>query len=242
MRVLGVLRSVGLVGVVGILGLFIALQQLIQSIKAADSQDGAQLTQIALMQAQLTVQHMMLTLEAKPPESNPLATQNALTMEALQKTSAALETKQAEASTLVPVAEAATLTPVLSFTKPLISNFIFCDEKCSSSEARLLTSYQGYTEDLWLRFDFENMERGMNYYREWWSSGKLWIRVHCTWQGGESGSLDVHVYDREGGFLGGNWRVNIVIEDEYEFTSSIFVDDDNKFWDPVGDSYTCPDW
>lgn len=125
---------------------------------------------------------------------------------------------------------------------PIISSFTFCDKNCSLPGARTVTSYQGYTENIWLSFKFQGMQRGMRYVREWWADGDLWIRVHCTWQGGESGSLDVRLYDQDGGLYGGTWELRLIIEDSFEFTSSILVNDHNRFWDPVGNSHNCPDW
>ncbi|MFN8414345.1 MAG: hypothetical protein U0Z26_18335 [Anaerolineales bacterium] len=89
-------RSIGeFVGAVAIITLIVALLQLRQSKEASNSQDSAQATQLALLQAQLDVQRRVATLQASGLESGPDSTLVANQISELQSTAIALATQEA---------------------------------------------------------------------------------------------------------------------------------------------------
>ena len=96
-------RIGGVIRVVGILALVVAVIQLVQSNKAAETQNSAQATQIAVLERQLNVQSEMATLQASTSGAGPTASAAAARVAELESTAVALVTAQAEVkATLSP--------------------------------------------------------------------------------------------------------------------------------------------
>jgi hypothetical protein len=95
-------RIGGAIGILTILALLVALVQLVQSNKAANAQDLAQATQIAVLEKQLKVQSEMATLQASNSISGPAATAAAIRLAELESTAVALATVQAGATVSQP--------------------------------------------------------------------------------------------------------------------------------------------
>lgn len=135
--------------------------------------------------------------------------------------------------------------PTTARLEPVFENFRFCDENCALLSSRIVSRYTGPTKDIWLSVDYLNIPYAAQYTREWSNSGDKWIKISCTWKGPGDGTLQINLYDREVGLRKGTWEMTLTLSvdgKKYSFSTTIFIDDTNTRWDPVGNSADCPDW
>jgi hypothetical protein len=122
---------------------------------------------------------------------------------------------------------------------PTFSNIRFCDGPCDQG-GTVVSSFDGYTTDVYAAWDFDHMEPGMPYRREWYFEDMLWARYTCVWEGEISGTKFVSLFDHDVGLRGGLWTLRLTIGDTVE-SGSFVVNDTNSGWLPPTGGVTCPD-
>jgi hypothetical protein len=132
----------------------------------------------------------------------------------------------------------ATPTPI---PPPAVENFRFCETDCLSPDAVPQDEFPVGTTDIWVAWEYSGMQPGMHYSREWYNRGARWVHYDCVWEGPESGTWSLRLYDRRNGLRSGEWMVRIAIEDEVVTTASVEVAPGNENWVPAG-TLACPDW
>lgn len=123
--------------------------------------------------------------------------------------------------------------------RPSITNFRYCAGPCGDGQG--VVAFDGYTEEIYIAWDYGNMKQGVPYSREWFSNNELWVRYNCVWEGESSGTKEIRLYDFGVGLRGGTWEFRITIADRFAFSSVVEVNDTNIEWDPVLGSPACPD-
>jgi hypothetical protein len=124
---------------------------------------------------------------------------------------------------------------------PVIENFRFCEVDCQSPGAAPQDEFPADTTEIWAAWEYSGMQPGMRYAREWYNRGERWIHYDCVWEGPESGTWSLRLYDESSGLRSGEWTIRIAVEGEVEATASVEVAPGNENWDPAG-TRACPDW
>ncbi len=124
---------------------------------------------------------------------------------------------------------------------PRITNLRFCNVECDSPGATFLMVFPQGITDIYVAWDYEGMERGMNYTRRWTNEGNEWAHYECVWQGPERGTWNLRLYDHTGYLRSGTWTLTITVEGETLVTGSLEVEGHSDYWNPAGRA-PCPDW
>jgi hypothetical protein len=140
-----------------------------------------------------------------------------------------------------PTADAETDDKPTPLPPPSIENFRFCDMDCQSPGAAAYDEFPADTTEIWVAWEYSGMQPGMRYSREWYNRGARWIHYDCVWEGPESGTWSLRLYDESAGLRSGEWTLRIAVEDEVVATASVEVEPGNENWDPAG-TRACPDW
>ncbi len=125
---------------------------------------------------------------------------------------------------------------------PSISNLRFCDIPCDQPGARQITSLPSGQSEVYLAWDYTGMQQGMPYTREWSNQGQRWAYYQCIWQGPESGTRYLELYDRVVGLRSGDWTITITIQGQQVANASILLIGNHTAWAPIGTAAKCPDW
>jgi hypothetical protein len=70
--------------------------------------------------------------------------------------------------------------------------------------------------------------------------GLEWIRYDCIWQGPETGTFSVRLWD-EGGLRSGTWTLIMSIDGELAAQAIVTIGGQNNYWAPAGQR-ACPDF
>jgi hypothetical protein len=124
---------------------------------------------------------------------------------------------------------------------PIIENFRFCEADCLSPGSVPQDEFPVGTTEIWVAWEYSGMQPGMRYSREWYNRGERWIHYDCVWEGLESGTWSLRLYDENSGLRSGEWTIRVAVEGEVETTASVEVAPGNENWDPAG-TLDCPDW
>lgn len=136
--------------------------------------------------------------------------------------------------------QTASITPTISETFPQISNVRFCDRPCSETDAIMLDAFPEKTIEIFMAFNYSGMQQGMMYTRVWTFSNSEWVRYECIWQGPESGTFEVRLWDIDG-LRSGVWMVTMTTEGQVVMRETVSINGTYDFWDPAG-VRSCVDW
>lgn len=131
-------------------------------------------------------------------------------------------------------------TPQTGTLEPGVANLRFCNRDCQEAGSAFQDTFPEGAQEIWAAWDYQGMERGAAYTREWLNRGEVWVRYECVWQGSESGTWSLRLHDA-GGLRSGEWELIITVEDQIVARASVQVEGNHTFWDPAGNP-PCPDW